>query len=332
MTLYRVEFHLKPLMQCISLPNMILNLPFSALRAFEAVVRCNGFSAAADELGVSQSAVSQHVKALEEWLGQDLLTRSARSSVPTREGEMLARAVTDGLGRISEVCMALRDRRRTDNTIVISCLPGFAFTWLFPRLLHFDLKHPELALSITTDTAGAHFSPRDADIGICYGFGHHPGLHAERLIEERVFPVCAPRLAPPAGQNGGPNIETFLARNTLLHDEHADFGGSQPNWAFWARECHVALPNHLPPRRFGQAHMVVHAAVQGLGVALGREPLVIDALLDGRLVRPFPHIAKSLLSYWLVCPAQAQDMPKNRAFIDWIKAEVASQPPLPDIS
>jgi len=224
------------------------------------------------------------------------------------------------------VCATLRDRRRADATIVISCLPGFAFTWLFPRLLHFDLKHPDLALSITTDTA--HFSGRDADIAVIYGFGHHPGMHVERLMEEQVFPVCAPRLALGAGAG----IETFLAHNTLLHDEHGDFGGSQPNWAYWARECNVRLHNRLPPRRFDQAHMVVHAAIQGLGVALGRAPLVIDALLDGRLMRPFPNMAQSLLSYWLVCPAHAQDVPKNRAFIDWIKTEVAAQPALPDIS
>jgi LysR family glycine cleavage system transcriptional activator len=305
---------------------MILNLPFSALRAFEAVVRCNGFSAAADELGVSQSAVSQHVKALEEWLGQELMTRGARQSVATPAGDMLARAIADGLGRISEVCATLRDKRRSDATLLINCLPGFAFTWLFPRLLHFDLAHPDVALSITTDSA--HFAEGGADIGISYGFGHHPGMHVERLIEERVFPVCAPRLAVGLGDG----IEAFLARNTLLHDEFADFGGSQPDWPYWARECGVRLHNRLPPRRFDQAHMVVHAAIQGLGVALGRGPLVIDALLDGRLVRPFAHAAPSLLSYWLVCPAQAQEVAKNRAFIDWIRAEVAAQPALPGIS
>ena len=136
----------------IRLANMILNLPFSALRAFEAVVRQGGFSAAADELGVSQSAISQHVKALEEWLGQDLLVRGARGSSPTREGEELAQAIAAGLGRISDVCARLRDRTRADKTIVISCLPGFAFTWLFPRLLRFDLAHPDLSISVATDT------------------------------------------------------------------------------------------------------------------------------------------------------------------------------------
>ena len=130
----------------IRVANMLLNLPYSALRAFEAVVRHCGFSAAASELGVSQSAVSQHVKTLEEWLGQDLLVRGARQSRPTREGEQLAQAISEGLGRISDVCGQLRDRQRSDRTIMVSCLPGFAFNWLFPRLLRFDLAHPVLFL------------------------------------------------------------------------------------------------------------------------------------------------------------------------------------------
>lgn len=314
-------------MNCISLANMILNLPFNALRAFEVVARCASFSLAAEELGVSQSAISQHVKALEEWLGQELLIRGARQSVPTREGELLARAISEGLGRISDTCIDLRDRRRADNTIIISCLPGFAFTWLFPRLLRFDIAHPQLSISITTDTGQHPFSATQADIGIRYGFGDNPGFHVERLIEERIFPVCAPELV---GSDSSATVETFLAKNTLLHDEHADFKGSQPNWAYWARECGVSLPKSAGTRRFGQSNMVIEAAINGLGVALGREPLVIDALLAGRLVRPYPQIAKSPLSYWLVYPHRADEVPKIHEFLRWIHSEVRDQPDIPD--
>ena len=173
---------------------MLLNLPYSALRAFEAVVRHCGFSAAASELGVSQSAVSQHVKTLEEWLGQDLLVRGARQSRPTREGEQLAQAISEGLGRISDVCGQLRDRQRSDRTIMVSCLPGFAFNWLFPRLLHFDLAHPELSISIATDTGQQPFSGVDADVGIRYSQTELPGFSCDQLMGEHLFPVCAPSL------------------------------------------------------------------------------------------------------------------------------------------
>lgn len=305
---------------------MILNLPFAALRAFEAAVRLRNFSSAADELGVSQSAISQNVKSLEEWLGQQLLVRGARQSVPTRAGEQLAQAISEGLGRISDVCTQLRDKSRTDNTIVISCLPGFAFTWLFPRMLRFDLAHPDLSISIATDTGQHPFSGAEADIGIRYGLGDHPGLHVEKLMDEQLFPVCAPSLT--AGKSGLHTVND-LARHTLLQDENLDFGASNPTWDYWARECEVALPSKLRTRRLGQTNMVVQAAIEGLGVALGREPLVIDALADGRLVRPFAQATKSLLSYWLVRRSETSDSTRVAEFLSWIHAEAAAQPGIP---
>ncbi len=302
---------------------MILNLPYSALRAFEAVVRHSGFSPAAEELGVSQSAVSQHVRSLEEWLGRDLLVRGARQSRPTREGEQLAQAISDGLGRISDVCAQLRDRTRADRTIVISCLPGFAFNWLFPRLLHFDLAHPDLSISIATDTGYYPFSGADSDIGIRYGLGEYPGFEVDLLMRERLFPVCAPALLPELKR-----IED-LSQHTLLVDENLHHGTSSPTWEFWARQTNLTLPSEVRTRRLGQSNMVIQAAIEGLGVALGREPLVIDALCDGRLVRPFQQLTQSPLSYWLVRRPDSKDSQKVSEFLNWIKAEVASQPDLP---
>ena len=307
----------------IRVANMILNLPYSALRAFEAVVRHSGFSPAADELGVSQSAVSQHVRSLEEWLGRDLLVRGARQSRPTREGEQLALVILDGLGRISDVCTQLRDKTRNDQTIVISCLPGFAFNWLFPRLIHFDLAHPDLSISIATDTGQHPFSGVEADIGIRYGRGDFPGLQVDLLMKERLFPVCAPSLLSSLRDIGD------LSLHTLMVDENLHHGAASPTWEFWARQCGLNLPNTLRTRQLGQSNMVVQAAIEGLGVALGREPLVIDSLCAGRLVRPFPYVTQSLLSYWLVRRPEAKDSPKVREFLDWIRAEVASQPDIP---
>ena len=212
---------------------MILNLPFTSLRAFEAVVRRSGFSAAADELGVSQSAVSQHVRGLEDWLGRELLVRGARKSWPTEDGQRLALAISDGLGRISDVCADLRSRTRSENTIVISCLPGFAFLWLFPRLVRFDLMHPDLAISIATDAGDARFATSGVDVAIRYGFGDNQGFEVQRLMEERVFPVCSPALLD------GPlplRDVSDLSRHTLLQDDVEQFGAASPNWAFWARE------------------------------------------------------------------------------------------------
>ena len=302
---------------------MILNLPYSALRAFEAVVRHSGFSSAAEELGVSQSAVSQHVRSLEEWLGRDLLVRGARQSRPTRDGEQLALVISEGLGRISDVCAQLRDGTRTDRTIVISCLPGFAFNWLFPRLLHFDLAHPDLSISIATDTGQHPFSGADADIGIRYGLGEYPGFQVDLLMKERLFPVCAPALL--TNLNG---IED-LSHHTLLVDENLHHGAASPTWEFWARQSDLTLPTPLRTRRLGQSNMVVQAAIEGLGVALGREPLVIDSLCEGRLVRPFRQLTQSPLSYWLVRRHETKDSQKVSEFLNWIQAEAEAQPDIP---
>ncbi|MCL6285431.1 LysR substrate-binding domain-containing protein [Ruegeria sp. 2012CJ41-6] len=302
---------------------MIVNLPYSALRAFEAVVRHSGFSSAAVELGVSQSAVSQHVRSLEEWLGRDLLVRGARQSRPTREGEQLALAISEGLGRISDVCTQLRDKTRSDRTIVISCLPGFAFNWLFPRLIHFDLAHPDLSISIATDTGQHPFSGADADIGIRYGLGEFPGYQVDLLMAERLFPVCAPALLPELR-----GIED-LSRHSLLVDENLHHGAASPTWEFWARQCGLILPAPLRTRRLGQSNMVVQAAIEGLGVALGREPLVIDALCDGRLVRPFAQLTRSPLSYWLVRRHESKDSQKVNEFLNWIRSEASAQPDIP---
>lgn len=302
---------------------MIINLPFPTLRAFEAVVRNSGFSPAASELGISQSAISQHVKSLEEWLGQELLVRGARTSRPTPEGEQLAHAIAEGLGRISDVCNALRDKQRAEHTIVISCLPGFAFNWLFSRLLHFDIAHPNLSISIATDTGERPFTGATADIGIRYGKGDFPRLAVEPLMGEHLFPVCAPALLP--------HLKSIddLAHHTLLVDENLPYGEASPTWDYWALENHVTLPQPKRTRRFGQANMVVQAAIEGLGVALGREPLVIDALCDTRLVRPFEQITKSHYSYWLVCRPEVRERERVKTFLEWIQSEAAAQPALP---
>ncbi|MFP7571573.1 LysR substrate-binding domain-containing protein [Marivita sp. S2033] len=301
---------------------MILNLPFAALRAFEAVARHGSFSEAADELGVGQSAVSQHVKALEEWLGHDLVTRGARRSKPTPDGARLAQSIADGLGRISQTCDTIRDKRRDDATIVISCHPGFAFIWLFPRLLTFDQAHPECAISITTAPRPGSAAKTDADIAIHYGAIERPGYVVEPLMGEDLFPVCAPALLE--GLHPLRSIDD-LAFHTQIRDEFTSDAPDLPNWEYWARETGLALPTPARTRSFGQTNMVVQAAIQGGGVALGRSPLVLHALRDGRLVRPFPQIVRSPLQYWLVYPQDHGRCARNRLFIDWIKAEAEAE-------
>jgi len=301
---------------------MLASIPYAALRAFESVVRLGSFSRAADELSMSQSAVSQHVRLLEDWTGQRMLIRGARASHPTDEGRRLAAAVAEGLGRIGDICQDLRSRSRGGLTLSVSCLPGFAINWLFPRLIRFDQAHPDISVSISTDPRPINFSGGEADLAIRYGMGRYPGLHVRRLLGESLTPVCAPALL-----QGDPPLRTpaDLARHTLLVDELKPVGGRLPNWDFWAAQSGAVLPRPARLRRFGQSNMVIQAAVEGLGVALGRDALVMDALADGRLVRPFPLPAvPSDNAFWFVCPKQALERPAIRAFYDWVLAEAAT--------
>ena len=301
---------------------MLTSLPFSALRAFETVVRMRGFGRAAEELGVSQSAVSQHVRALEEWTGHKLLIRGSKHSTATEDGQRLADAIALGMGQISDVCSELRQKARQDQTITVSCLPGFAFAWLFPRLISFDLKRPELPVSISTAVAPVNFTTGNEDVAIRYGLGDYPGLHVEKLMSEHLVPVCAPGLPTEAKPL---RRIADLRHHTLLVDELKDIGGTPPSWSFWARETGNALPSSLRTRRFGQSNLVVQAAIQGLGVALGREPLVIDALTEGKLVRPLKGEALSHYAYWFVCPHGTLKSPRIQAFRDWLFEEAAAQ-------
>jgi LysR family glycine cleavage system transcriptional activator len=303
---------------------MKANLPFTALRSFESVARLRGFGRAAEELGVTQSAVSQQVRSLEDWLGCRLLTRGTGRATPTEAGAALAQAVATGFGAITTLCHALRAAKSPTHAIGLACPPGFAVNWLFPRLIDFDQRHPNIPISIMTTETQRDFAQGEVDVAIRYGLGGFTGLHVEKLVSERLFPVCAPALLarlPLASPQD-------LIHHTLLYDDIADDGGTPPTWDYWARERGITLPRPAHTRRFGHSNMVVQAAISGFGVALGREPLVIDALADGRLVRPFAGAVASQFAYWVICPPEALTNPDITALRNWLQDQARHQPEL----
>jgi len=295
------------------------NLPFASLRVFEAVVRIGGFRRAAEDLGMTQSAVSQHIRRLEEWLGRSLLIRGPRQSIPTADGLQLHEAVTNGLNIIGEACAALKIKnRRRDQPLMISTLPGFALKWLFPRLIRFDQSHPGIPVSVITDITPTDFTSDHETLAIRYGLGGYPGLHVEWLFGETLFPVCAPSLL-----ERGPPLDRAedLVHHTILIDDAVSIQGRGPSWKSWLQAVGVDLEIEVNARHFGQANMVVQAAVEGLGVALGREPLVADELVAKRLIRPFPDIVPSDFAYYLVCPRDRLNDRRVVAFRDWLTEE-----------
>ncbi|MGL3608077.1 LysR substrate-binding domain-containing protein [Rhizobium sp. G187] len=302
---------------------MIDALPFAALRTFEAVVRLKGFVRAAEELGVTQGAVSQQVKVLEEWLGRRLLDRGPSGVRPLPDGARLAQAVADSFNGIAGICDDIRQAEGPNLTIGLSCPPGFAYLWLIPRLINFDQKFPDYQVSVLTSSTPEDLLGSDADIAIRYGSAGVPGYETELLLNECVFPVCSPDLLL---QKPIRDVAD-LGNHTLLLDSLSKERNSvAPTWEFWAGELGEVLPPPLRTRRFGLSNMVVQAAIQGLGVALGREPLVIDALIQGQLVRPFPQLVPSQHSYWIVSRRGASmRSARVRAMRDWLLEEAAAQ-------
>jgi LysR family glycine cleavage system transcriptional activator len=291
--------------------------PISALRAFEAAARLKSFTMAAEELGLTQSAISHQVHSLEDQLGFELFHREPRRIVLTLKGDRLAAAVREGLGVVAQ---ALRELTRADNgpRLTVSTLPGFAVKWLFPRLIRFDERHPDIELAIATTGQIADFSAGEVDVAIRYGTGRYPGLHVEKILDEDMFPVCAPRLLK------GPKairVAADLARAPLLHDDILSLDGRTPGWWTWLDAAHVTGVDLSKGRRFGQSNMSIQAAIEGLGVALGRTPLVGDDLAAGRLVRPFDIAVPSGYAHYFVCPARALNVPKIAAFREWLLEE-----------
>lgn len=298
---------------------MLKTLPYNALRTLESVVRLRGFGRAAEELNVTQSAVSQHIKLLEDWLGHQLLVRQGRQTIPTQTGELLASTIRDGFGAVSLICDEVRNTNRSRRRgIHVAAPPGFAFIWLLPRLLDFDEKNPDIPISLSTDPKSQDPSSSDADVVISYSAGGFPDLHAEKLMSEVMSPVCSPQLGESLNDINDLANHTIL-RDTLEGPEH------RSNWEFWAKEVNVTLPHFPQTRVYGQANLVVQAAKNGSGIAMGRSPLVEDSVQCGKLVYPFTDFASSQFSYWFVCRHSVLKSKSVQEFRSWLHGEAQSK-------
>ncbi len=293
--------------------------PLSTLRILEAAVRLESFTLAADELGRTQSAVSHQIKELELRLGCPLFERRGRGVVATAAGERLAEAVTGGLGRIHHVFDAIRRERHADR-VVVSALPGFVVKWLFPRLVRFDERHPSIEVDVMASGRRSELVLGEADLAIRYGTGSFSGLASTLLLGERMAPVVAPRLARQLRRPAD------LARLTLLHDDLPTEEGSSVGWARWLEAAGIGDLEPVHNRRFGQSNMVIDAAVEGVGIALGRSPLVAGDIGAGRLVVPFGPVLQTGLAYHIVGIERVLERPAVHAFVEWLVEEAASEP------
>ena len=292
----------------------------NALRAFEASARHKSFSAAAAELHVTPAAVGQLVRSLEDWLGSPLFHRGTRPGVRLVPTEAAERALPDIRAGFDSLTLGLERLKEGlgGGVLTVAVSPSFAAKWLLPRIERFRSEWPT-DLRLDTDLKGVDFVAHRIDIGVRYGAGTWPGLVADKLMDEEVYPVCSPNLLAADGPMAKPSD---LKRVPLIHDVSMGRHTGFPTWDTWLREAgerDVRTPHGL---RINNSAAVLQAAIEGHGVALARSVMAQDDLAAGRLVRLFREIScPSPLAYYIVYRADHAGRPRLSAFRNWLLRE-----------
>jgi LysR family transcriptional regulator, glycine cleavage system transcriptional activator len=293
---------------------MLRRLPaLNALKAFEAAARHESFTRAAEELCVTQGAVSHQVKALEEELGVKLFNRERQRLVITEAGRDYLAVVRDALDRIAVGTERLVQRQRS-GALTISTSPDFAAKWLVHRLGRFAEVHPDIDLRVSATMHHVDFAREDVDLAVRHGDGRWAGLHVERLCSEQLFPVCSPKLLDGRRRLRAP---ADIVKFPLLH-----LDGRQ-NWSTWLEVAGVNSADVSHGPIMNRASMVIDAAIDGQGIGLARTALAAWDLLNGRLVRPFTEALPLSMGYWIVCPKATSMLPKISRARSWLLAEAA---------
>jgi LysR family transcriptional regulator, glycine cleavage system transcriptional activator len=287
--------------------------PLNALKAFEAAARSESFTRAAEELCVTQGAVSHQVKSLEDTLGIKLFSRERQRLVITDAGREYLNVIRDALDRIAAGTERVLQRQNS-GVLTVSTSPDFAAKWLVYRLGRFAEAHPGIDLRVSATMHHVDFVREEVDVAVRHGDGNWSGLDAVRLCSEQLFPVCSPKLM--AGRNRITKPADLL-KFPLLHldDTRA--------WSQWLDTAGIADAELSHGLTLNRASMLIDAAVDGQGVALARTTLAAWDLINGRLVKPFDLGVKLSRTYWIVCPKATSTKPKIATFREWLSAEAA---------
>ncbi|MCZ2497111.1 LysR family transcriptional regulator [Xylophilus sp. Kf1] len=291
------------------------------LRCFEATARCRSFTRAASELCITQGAVSQQVKQLEDWLQRPLFLRTPRALMATPEGQWLAVVVRESFQAIEGTLEQLR-AVPDDGPTTLSCAPSFAMGWLTPRLGDLFRAHPQVGLRVVGEFHALdreRMENDDVAAAVRFDLGDYRDLMATEFLDEWLLPVASPRfLAAHPALRQQPEA---LRADQLLHDTSAWAGaGPFEEWTRWLRQSGLpAIDDMSGGHHFNLSQMAVGAALAGQGVAMGRAALVLDDLVSGRLVAPFGRPVRSRASYYFVtrmAPSQRTSLVQS-----WITAE-----------
>ena len=283
----------------------------NAIRAFEAVARHSSFTRAAQELNVTQAAVSHQIKALEQRLGVTLFLRQNKGLLLTKEGQAMQQPLSDAFDLIDDATTLLT--RREAEIIKVSMPCSFASMWLVPRLKTFYAHYPNIDVRIMITSKNEDMlKAGDVDIDLRYGDGKWSSVAARKFLNEEIFPVCAPHLLRSDRPLKNPDD---LKHFTLLHDSR-DIG-----WKAWLDQAGIKGVDHGRGPGFSHYHHTIQSALLGDGVAMGRSPLVADALMRGELVKPFRTRLPTGMGYYIVTASATEDKSRIRLFTNWLLEE-----------
>lgn len=284
--------------------------PLPSLRQFEAAARHESFTKAADELGQTASAVSHAIDSLEKWLGAELFKRKARGVTLTPAGHYFLPYVSEGLSMIALGAQRMPGRR-TERHVVLSVAPTFAQRFLIPRLSSFRKEYPGIRLSIDTSHRQMFFPLDGADMSIRAGKGAWPDAKSELLFREQLVPVASARYLESVKKKGSVDWSavTFLRLSSVEQD-----------WNSWIEgaSLDIKITDEL---YFDTIQLVCEAASSGLGIAIGRVPLVLPELKSRRLLKAAEPVIEVETGYWLVSPLVQETRTAVKAFRKWLLAE-----------
>ena len=282
----------------------------NALKAFEACARHCSFTLAADELLVTQSAVSKQIRGLEDYLGVKLFRRLPRKLELTRRGNELLPTLTEVFDRLAAAAAAVQQK---SDGVRIKLPPTFAIHWLIPRLQYFQEKHPDMEVLMSTGWNPVNLMKEDFDGGIVCSSDinrYDQTVEAELIMQERLTPVCSPSLLDgdlPLQEPGD------LLRYTLLHgSELFDF------WQSWFESIGVKFEPGFDSQTFELMDSALHAAIRGFGVALAPRQFITEDVERGRLLMPFPDLAPEISGYYFVNPKQSSAREAINEFRRWL--------------
>jgi len=294
--------------------------PANSLVVFEAAARHLNFTRAAKELGVTQAAVSRQMQLLEDHLGTPMFQRTPRHLKLTPAGLRLYKAVTMGLEHIAGTAVELR-RIGPEADLTVSSSVTFASYWLMHRVAKFRAAHPEIELKLVASAPVSDLASAGVDLAVRYGSGRWPGVRTARLMDNEIFAVCAP----------GYRAATSLSQPADLLDEvllHlAEYDRNWVTWDAWLKSFGVAGPARRRGLTFDNYLVLIQAALDGQGVALGGGRLAEDFIARGTLIRPMAATLGSDRGFYLLWPADSEQSQPARLFRDWIIAEANAEKP-----